>query len=830
MGRMIREPLEMSILWDVLDGLQIPALHIDSDFRLTDINSSAERALLYRNIDITGARLQDIIDVPVSSAADLPARKSVTFDGACVRKDRESFPAKITFIRLASGFIVTAEDRSDQIKLELRAAHRRKEINTYNALSRTMSRAQGLQEITSGALDTLVTEMDFDAAWIFLVDDTGRLRPFGMRGNVDSTEDTLAGPGQFSSFSDKVFSSGKALIVKNTLDDPRVSEDVSRSGFNSVAAIPVISKNIDGKGGRIVGVLGAADRMQNYFSPLDIQFLTTVGNLLGVAIENAGLIADLREKIKQIRLINEISGVVNSSLSIGHIFRLVFSEIRQIVEFDRASITLLKENSNLLEIFAIDTRRPTRLTKGVHAPLEGTSAGWVTVNRKPWINRDLEEEMAFPLDDALRREGIRATISVPLYKDSPLGALNLDSVHPGKYSEKDLDILMPVTKHLSIALENAILFEEISREKREWEKTFDAITDMVWIEDLQGHILRVNRAVVKNSGRAEIALIQRSSSELFRSLRIPEGVNLSYESIEHKRQLFKEIRGSAGSIYYFWTYPLLNSEGRIYGVVNYLRDVTEQKKLEQKLIRADKLASLGILVAGVAHEINNPLGIIAGYSEALLDRATDPALRNVEAFADFPEYLETINNEIFRCKDILKALLDFARPGGGTFRMIDINGLIKEVMLLVKHGAKTQKHRITLDLQSDLPETLADAGAMRQVLLNIIMNAFYFLDKEGEIVISTSLERRPYERDEIRIAVSDNGRGISSENLNRIFDPFFSTKEVGEGTGLGLSICHRIVHEHEGNIDVESEPGEGTTFTITIPVRSKESEHQHIDR
>ncbi len=818
MGRITGESLDLSVLLDVLNSLQIPALYLGFDFGLTGINSAAEKSLLYKKSEVSGIPLQNIIKVPVASAADLPPQKSVTFDGTCMRKDRESFPAKITFIRLADGFVVTAEDRSDQIKLELRAAHRRKEINTYNALSRTMSRAQGLPEITTGALDTLVTEMDFDSAWIFLANETGRLRPFGFRGDPRITP---AEPEQFSSFADKVFSSGKALIVKNTLDDPRVSEDVSLSGFNSVAAVPIISKNIDGKGGRTVGVLGAADRMRNYFSPLDIQFLTTIGNLLGVAIENAGLISDLREKIKQIRLINEISGVVNSSLSIGHIFRLVFSEIRQIVEFDRASITLLKENSNLLEIFAIDTRRPTRLTKGVHAPIEGTSAGWVTVNRKPWINRDLEKGMKFPLDDALRREGIRATISVPLYKDSPLGALNLDSIHPGKYTEKDLDILMPVTKHLSIALENAILFEEISREKKEWEKTFDAITDMVWIEDLQRRILRVNRAVVKNSGKAEIALIQRSSRELFRALRVPGGVNLSYESIEHKKQLFKEIRGSAGSIYYFWTYPLLNSEGRIYGVVNYLRDVTEQKKLEQKLIRADKLASLGILVAGVAHEINNPLGIIAGYSEALLDRASDPVLQKMQAFADFPEYLETINNEIFRCKDILKALLDFARPGSGTFRMIDIDGLIKEVMLLVKHGAKSQKHKITLDLQSDLPETLADAGAMRQVLLNIIMNAFYFMKSEGEIVIGTSLEHRAYAPDQIKITISDNGPGISSENLDRIFDPFFSTKEVGDGTGLGLSICHRIVHEHEGTIDVESGPGAGTTFTITIPVRRK---------
>ena len=513
---------------------------------------------------------------------------------------------------------------------------------------------------------------------------------------------------------------------------------------------------------------------------------------------------------------------MNSSLSIGHIFRLVFSEIKQVVDFDRASVTLLHPGGEMLNIFAVDTDRPTRLTKGVKAPLHETSAGWVTMNQKPWINRDLEKDIRYQYDAVLYAEGIRSTVSVPLFKDRPLGALNLDSTLPGKYSQKDLEILLPVAKHLSIALENALLFEEITREKREWEKTFDAITDMVWIEDLKGKILRVNRSVIEKSGKAELSLIHKKGREIFRTLGIAERDIPLTESVGHKRQLFRELKGQGGNICYFWTYPLLSSEGDLYGVVNYLRDVTEQKKLEQRLIRADKLASLGILVAGVAHEINNPLGIIAGYSEALLDRAQDPLLKAVDAFEDFPEYLETINNEIFRCKDTLKTLLDFARPSAGTFRKIDINGLIKEVILLVKHGAKTHHHSIELDLQRDIPETMADPGAMRQVFVNIIMNSFFFMGEKGLIMIRTSHEEGVQGPGHIRITVSDSGRGIPRENIGKIFDPFFSTKTVGEGTGLGLSICHRIVSEHGGTIDVESKEGKGTTFTIRMPVKVKD--------
>jgi two-component system NtrC family sensor kinase len=642
MKRLIGELQNTVLLWEVLDGLHLPAFYLNSDYRIIDSNESVKDHLFFQKDEIVNQSVFDIVRISPSMKQGLSSKKTTVLEGTCLQKNRESLSAKITFVQHSEGFIVIIEDRSD-----------------------------------------------------------------------------------------------------------------------------------------------------------------------------------LKEKVKQIKLINEISSVVNSSLSIGHIFRLVFSEIRQMIGFDRASITLLKESRDVLEIFAIDTRRPTKLTKGVIAPINETSAGWVTINQKPWINRDLRDDMPFTYDSALLNEGIRSTVSVPLYKDRPLGALNLDSANPAKYSEKDLEILLPIAKHLSIALENALLFEEITKEKREWEKTFDAITDMVWIEGLKGKVLRINRAVIEKSGRAELSLIQKSSHEIFKTLQIKDGEKLSFESIEHKKQLYKEVKGLNGRIYYYWTYPLLNSEGKIYGVVNYLREVTEHKRLEQRLVRADKLASLGILVAGVAHEINNPLGIIAGYSEALLDRAKDPELTALNSFEDFPEYLETINKEIFRCKDTLKALLDFARPSGGIFREIDINGLIKEVMLLVKHGARTQKYSIELDLQREIPETMADPGAMRQVILNIMMNSFHFMEAEGKIIISTTHESKPYDNDYIRIKISDNGTGIDKSIINKIFDPFFSTKAVGDGTGLGLSICHKIVSEHDGTIDVESTAGAGTTFVIRVPVKKR---------
>jgi len=522
-------------------------------------------------------------------------------------------------------------------------------------------------------------------------------------------------------------------------------------------------------------------------------------------------------------LINELSSIINSSLSIGTIFRMVVSELRKIIHYSRASLLLYDEKTDNLLIFALDTGMKTAMKKGVRAPIEGTSAGWVVRNNKPWISYDLGET-AFPLDRKLAREGIRSTISIPLFHDRMLGVFNFDSELPSQYSEKDLEILLPVAKHIAVALENALLFEEISKEKKEWESTFDAITDMVWIEDGRQKVIRANKTLLTRTGFSKAEITQKLCMGLLEKIGIvTTDCCLCKDTLASKRPAFQELKSFGGSIFHFWAYPLVDEEGRLYAIVHYLKDMTAQKRLEQQLIRSDKLASLGTLVAGIAHEINNPLGIIAGYSEALLDRSQDAALTGLREFEDFPDYLKTIHNEIFRCKTILKSLLEFARPSGGTYREIDINELIKEVLLLLKHRTARLKHSLELDLNRDLPKILADAGSLRQLLMNLLLNAIYFTPEGGSIFIRTGADDprqdRPFDTGpgRITLSVSDTGDGIPPDLIDKIFDPFFTTKPVGEGTGLGLTICHRIVEEHGGTIDVKSEPGRGTTFIITLP-------------
>jgi two-component system NtrC family sensor kinase len=549
------------------------------------------------------------------------------------------------------------------------------------------------------------------------------------------------------------------------------------------------------------------------------------GNESELLMKTLDFLKELQGKMRQIELINELSNVINSSLSIGTVFRLMVSEIRKLISYDRASLLLFNEKEDNLLIFALDTDMKTIMTRGVKAPIEGTSAGWVIRNNRPWINYDLAADIRFPLDRKLYREGIRSTISIPLFQDKLLGVFNLDSTVRAQYSEKDLLVLLPVARQISIALENALLFEEVLKGKREWERTFDAITDMLWIGDGKGRVLRANRTLLTTTGIASVEILGKRCTELFGRIGITVDDCPGLDSLSTRQPSYSELKGAGGSLYNFWAYPLVDEDGHLYAMVYYLKDVTAQKRLEQQLVRADKLASLGTLVAGIAHEINNPLGIIAGYSEALIERARDKALLGRGEFEDFPEYLQTIHNEIFRCKGILRSLLDFARPSGGTCREIDINELIKEVILLVNHRAKRLKHTIELQLNRDLPKIHAEPGALRQLFMNIIINSLYFTPEKGSIIIKSESEEGTGDRriglpaEGVLVSIRDTGTGIRPDIIGKVFDPFFTTKPVGEGTGLGLSICHKIVEEHGGSIDVQSEAGGGTTFFIWLPAK-----------
>jgi two-component system NtrC family sensor kinase len=233
----------------------------------------------------------------------------------------------------------------------------------------------------------------------------------------------------------------------------------------------------------------------------------------------------------------------------------------------------------------------------------------------------------------------------------------------------------------------------------------------------------------------------------------------------------------------------------------------ELREAQAHLLQTEKLASLGKLAAGVAHEINNPLGGILIYSHLLLE--------DIDKDSPYYANLEKIVKETTRCKDIVKGLLEFARPKEPEATSTNVNELLDKSLSLVGSQSLFQNIRVEKQYAPDLPLIVADSAQLQQVFMNIILNAADAMRGEGSLKLSTSLDA---DGRNISIVFSDTGPGIKEEDMKKIFDPFFTTKEVGQGTGLGLSISYSIIRKHQGTIDVQSALGKGATFIVTLPV------------
>jgi PAS domain S-box-containing protein len=260
-----------------------------------------------------------------------------------------------------------------------------------------------------------------------------------------------------------------------------------------------------------------------------------------------------------------------------------------------------------------------------------------------------------------------------------------------------------------------------------------------------------------------------------------------------------------GRIIDVFTSPLVDVTGIYRGRIWYFRDISERKQMEQQLVMTDKLASIGELVSGIAHELNNPLTGVIGYAQLLLERNTND---------DIKEELTTIASEAQRAARIVKDLLTFARKHAPVKQLCQINSIIEVVLRLRTYEQKVNNIEVERHLANDLPEVMVDYYQMQQVFLNIIINAEFFMveaHRRGRLTITTEQVDGV-----VRATITDDGPGIPEKNLNLIFDPFFTTKDVGKGTGLGLSICHGIVTEHGGRIHAMNNPGAGATFVIEL--------------
>jgi two-component system NtrC family sensor kinase len=287
----------------------------------------------------------------------------------------------------------------------------------------------------------------------------------------------------------------------------------------------------------------------------------------------------------------------------------------------------------------------------------------------------------------------------------------------------------------------------------------------------------------------------------------------AFESGEIER-IEQETTGTDGATRHWLVskVPMRDEDGEVSHVITVGEDITSRVEANRAVARAEKLAAVGRLAAGVVHEINNPLATISACAEALESRVKEGAFDNSPEAEDLREYLALIRSEAFRCKTITNGLLDFSRTRAGEHAPVDVARVIESAARLVAHQKRDAKVEIMTEISPDVVPVSGDEGQLQQAVIALSTNAIDAMPDGGRLTIGARNEEG-----HVLIEVSDTGVGIAQENLAKIFDPFFTTKEIGRGTGLGLAVCYGIVTEHGGRLDVQSVTGKGTTFTISLP-------------
>jgi signal transduction histidine kinase len=449
------------------------------------------------------------------------------------------------------------------------------------------------------------------------------------------------------------------------------------------------------------------------FNKMAEELKKTYGELQSIVVE-------VREKAGQIALIHEITQAVNSALELDKIFLILAVELKKIVDYDYAAVSLMAEEDGYFYNSIIHPPLPENEARR-RLPLTGSTLERLLQTREPLLRQDLSNRHETPDDEELLKRGIHSSVSLPLLSASGVnGAFTLGHKRVNFYGEKELGLLRQITTALSVAVEHSRLYTRV----------------------------------------------RRFADELEEKVK------------ERTRQL---------------------------------------EEAHKSLVVAEKFAASGKLAAGMAHEINNPLGIIKNYLRLFTDELQKHQAC-LESLGLNMQPLGIINEELARIARIVRTLLDLYRPSAPVSVPTDVNLEITRLIELMSKNLEGKGISVLLDLEEDMPQPFLSPDQVRQVLLNIFRNAEDAMPDGGEIrARSRFLGGGPQGGKNIEVVIEDTGSGIPGEIMGNIFDPFFTTKKEGEATGLGLFVTYGILQGMGGDISIASEPGKGTTVRILFP-------------
>lgn len=570
----------------------------------------------------------------------------------------------------------------------------------------------------------------------------------------------------------------------------------------------------------LVGLVLATDSERgSFWALLATLIVALVAPTLWTSIQNALDRLYYRDRYDYRRALVAFARELNSDLDLQRLSTRLVERVRETLGVDRIAL-FLSSGAPSSQRF-----RPFT-TSGFEGPFDRIvepssslgarlSLGQTVVMGDPVASRRLApHEMA-----AWRETGLNGfvpcvsnevTIAVIAFGHRP---------HGEPLNSEDIALLGAVAAQAATALENARLYNELSAKASEIERlrqfsdsVVESLSDGLVVVDLDDRVLRWNRRMEALVGADRQQVLDRDLSDLF-SRPFTEGLQAARRENPRGASMYRvPLDIGVGDdrkqlLVNTAIAPFQTDEGVQAGWIIVIEDVTDRANLEEQLRLSEKMAAIGLLAAGVAHEVNTPLTGISSFTQMLLDRA-DPEHPDTQL-------LEKIERQTFRAAKIVNSLLNLSRPSGGETRLIDINAAVSDVLALLEHQFRTHKVQVRRHLEGPAVLVRGVEYKLQQVFLNLFLNARDAMPRGGWLSVTTAVSG-----DEALVEVADTGVGIPSEHLARIYDPFFTTKAEGRGTGLGLSVTYGIVQEHGGTLTCDSDPQQGTRFRLVLPLAS----------
>jgi two-component system, NtrC family, sensor kinase len=401
--------------------------------------------------------------------------------------------------------------------------------------------------------------------------------------------------------------------------------------------------------------------------------------------------------------------------------------------------------------------------------------------------------------------------------DRTVAVLGLGKTIDGDFlTSEDVELLCTIGGYLAVALDNAQLYSSLEQKAQQIERLKDFSENIVesmnvgvLAVDFEGRIEFWNTQLERSIGIRRADAVGRKIDEILPAdLALEIAARSEEERVTNLYKFPLRNRDGRTLVVNVSIAPLAGqSSGRL-GRLVLVDDITQRMQLEEQLVQTEKLTSLGLLAAGVAHEVNTPLAVISNYIQMLARQLPESDPRH--------KLTEKIVKQTFRASEIVNNLLSFSRTGGAGFKEVNLNQVIEETLVLVAHPFRVSSVQVIKNLEGDLPSVLGSSNRLQQVFLNLFLNAKDAMPSGGMLEVRSTANNGSVE-----IEVADTGTGIPRDNLARVFDPFFTTKATGRGTGLGLSVSYGIIKEHAGKIEVRSTPGKGTSFRLEFPAVRK---------